>query len=190
MDQGVAAVIAGIAGVIGTGVGGLATAYGARIGAQKSMEAVQVQVREQSEAEHSHWVREQRRQACVELTDALGAFAKSVAASWPLVLEGRAVPHERFEALMSQTDSMLLIRGHTQLWGPQPLTDTAHRLTEVADELRDLIERWQTVTDNGNQDEVRQCQQEWESKVAALKSARADFVIAARLTLAEAPQPS
>lgn len=67
MDQGIAALIAGIAGTAGALGGAVAGAIGAvrgaRAGAETTAEATRQQVRDQAAVEHSHWLRQQRQAA-------------------------------------------------------------------------------------------------------------------------------
>ncbi|MEU6509358.1 hypothetical protein [Streptomyces sp. NPDC046942] len=67
MDQGMAAVVAGLAGMVGAlggaVAGGLAAVRGARLGAETSARALRQQVQDQAATEHAHWLREQRRVA-------------------------------------------------------------------------------------------------------------------------------
>jgi hypothetical protein len=60
MDGGVAAVLAGAVGFVGTALGGLAAVYGAKIGAERNAAALLQQVRRQAESERSQWIRGQR----------------------------------------------------------------------------------------------------------------------------------
>lgn len=60
VDGGLAAILAGAIGVAGTALGGLAAIYGTKIGAEANAAALAQQVRRQTEAERSQWVRGQR----------------------------------------------------------------------------------------------------------------------------------
>lgn len=63
MDQGWAAIWAGIAALVGAGVGGGFAVWGAAIGGRKAVEAARQQVKDQAVTEHGHWLREQRQEA-------------------------------------------------------------------------------------------------------------------------------
>ncbi|MEU0060555.1 hypothetical protein [Streptomyces sp. NPDC006334] len=60
MDGGLAAILAGAIGVAGTSLGGLSANYGTKIGAEANAAALLQQVRRQTEAERSQWVRGRR----------------------------------------------------------------------------------------------------------------------------------
>ncbi|MEV8418269.1 hypothetical protein AB0P45_32450 [Streptomyces niveus] len=74
MDQGIAALIAGLAGAAGglggAVVGGLAAVRGARTTA----DSVRQQVQDQASAEHQHWLRGQRQQAYASYIGVVAAF--------------------------------------------------------------------------------------------------------------------
>ncbi|MFJ8152240.1 hypothetical protein [Streptomyces sp. NPDC094468] len=76
MDQGVAALIAAGFGVLGTAVGGAAAVWGAKIGAERSAQAVKQQVRDQTAAEHAHWLRQQRLEAYERFEDNYSQLAR------------------------------------------------------------------------------------------------------------------
>ncbi|MEV1061762.1 hypothetical protein [Streptomyces sp. NPDC050263] len=185
MDQGIAAVLAGVAGLAGAGIGGLATAYGARIGAQKSMEAVQVQVRKQSEAEHLHWAREQRRQTCIALTDTFGLFARSVVSCNAFIYDRRPLPLEEIDRITAEAQSLVIQRGHVELWGPLPLTEAATALTDAAEELRRSTQQWPAVLDRNHQSEMTRYIREHRSRVRPLKDLRVRFTSVAHRILTE-----
>ncbi|MFE9333799.1 hypothetical protein [Streptomyces sp. NPDC006925] len=75
MDQGIAAALAGIAGLIGAGIGGITAARGARIGAETAARATSLQVRDQATVDHEHWLRGQRLEAYKELLEAYDEYA-------------------------------------------------------------------------------------------------------------------
>ncbi|MFF7240457.1 hypothetical protein [Streptomyces collinus] len=145
MDQGVAAAFAGVVGLVGAALGGLATAYGARIGANKSIEAVTLQVNRQSEVEHLHWLREQRRQACVSFIDAFLTVTKSVAACAQSHTASDDVYSDLLEALSNDHDALLMRREHLELWGPHELVDSARGITSATASMRDVLREWRTT---------------------------------------------
>jgi hypothetical protein len=67
MDQGVAAVWAGLAGLAGAGIGGAAAAWGAWISGRKTVEAAERQAQRAAAAEHQQWQRQARYEAYREL---------------------------------------------------------------------------------------------------------------------------
>ncbi|MET7719057.1 hypothetical protein [Streptomyces sp. NPDC005407] len=78
MDQGVAALIAAGFGVLGTVVGGAAAVWGAKIGAERSAQAVKQQVKDQAAAEHAHWLRQQRLEAYERFDDNYSQLSRLV----------------------------------------------------------------------------------------------------------------
>ncbi|NEB16192.1 hypothetical protein [Streptomyces coelicoflavus] len=186
MDQGIAGVIAGVAGLVGAGIGGLATAYGARIGAQKSMEAVQVQVQRQSTAEHKHWVREQRRQVYTQVADAYADCAKAATRCFERMNERNAIPSDLMESLDSAVDGLTIMRGHIQLWGPPNLEGAVFLLTSEVAALQEEIQRWPAIyttwDDSAMAEHSDRCNEQASRAIEATNS----FLGAARRTLAEA----
>ncbi|MGA4958659.1 hypothetical protein [Streptomyces lavendulocolor] len=140
-----AVVLAALAGLAGAAIGGYATAYGARIGAQKSIEAVGVQVAQQSEAEHSHWVRENRRQACTDTLDAYVACTMSLVYCRAFMREGAELPAELINDASDKTDILTVIQSHLQLWGPERLVTLSGAMAEAAGELLHAIREWPAI---------------------------------------------
>ncbi|MEV3852635.1 hypothetical protein AB0J30_38590 [Streptomyces microflavus] len=75
MDQGLAAVIAGLAGAIGG-------ASGAGLGARATARAMARQVRDQATTEHGQWIRDQRMQAYLTLTQEWDAAHRCLKNIW------------------------------------------------------------------------------------------------------------
>ncbi|MFG2954835.1 hypothetical protein ACGF5O_14015 [Streptomyces sp. NPDC048291] len=78
MDQGIAALIAAGFGLVGAAVGGAAAVWGARIGAERSAQAVKQQVQDQAAVEHAHWIRQQRLEAYEGFEDTYAQLARLV----------------------------------------------------------------------------------------------------------------
>ncbi|WP_406429841.1 hypothetical protein OHA59_30350 [Streptomyces sp. NBC_01589] len=79
MDQGIAALVAAGFGLAGTAVGGAAAVWGAKMGAERSAQAVKQQVQDQAAAEHAHWLRQQRSEAYEQFEDTYNEVARLVA---------------------------------------------------------------------------------------------------------------
>ncbi|MEU1791255.1 hypothetical protein ABZ553_36370 [Streptomyces sparsogenes] len=60
MTEFTTALVAGLIGLVGTVTGAAATAWAAKIGANKNAEAVRGQAQDQATSEHAHWLRQQR----------------------------------------------------------------------------------------------------------------------------------
>lgn len=134
MDQGLAALIAGIAGAAGglggAIAGGLAAARGASIGAEKTATALLRQTQDQGEIEHQHWAREQRRLACTEVMQLYSGVV--VAAATMLgSLRNDVVPSEENRgALLVPSTAFPLACLQVRLWGPPELGRTSTVLGE------------------------------------------------------------
>ncbi|MFD7242443.1 hypothetical protein [Streptomyces massasporeus] len=183
MDQGIAGVIAGIAGLLGAGVGGLATAYGARIGAQKTIEAAQTQVAQQSAAQHRQWLREQRRQACFALVDAFGTFARVAVDCATAVENEQALPEGHREELMDHTEQLVIEGAHMQLWGPPQLVAAIDDMSGEAIEFLALMTRWERIRRTGESPATLQHQEACEDRWTAVKEARDAFMLASQAAL-------
>lgn len=149
MDQGVAGVIAGIAGLVGAGVGGLATAYGARIGAQKTLEAAQTQVERQATAEHAHWVREQRRQVYSAVVELEAAHTIAINGYQVQLERGAAPTTEQLHGLEDRYNRIAEVIACAHLWGPYELATKATLLrSALAEEISSLVD-WCLAIDEG-----------------------------------------
>ncbi|MCT9011627.1 hypothetical protein [Streptomyces rhizosphaerihabitans] len=78
MDEGIAALIAAGFGLVGAGVGGIAAAWGAKVGAERSAQATRQQVQDQAAAEHDLWLRQQRLDAYQNFQDTYGELARLI----------------------------------------------------------------------------------------------------------------
>lgn len=183
MDQGLAGLLAGIAGLIGTGVGGLATAYGARIGADKTLEAAHAQVEAQSDAEHDHWVREQRRQACSDIVDAYGTFMLSLNRVTDQVWDRVQPTDSDLEAVKNDARNFYLAGERLSLWGPdelvarfRPIRTAVEDLHSLAFDSCDVVASADESVMNGHFDACR-------VKADSAKAGRAEFMNTARIIL-------
>ncbi|MFF9329443.1 hypothetical protein ACF1AY_32585 [Streptomyces sp. NPDC014776] len=142
MDQGVAAVIAGVAGLVGAGFGGLATAYGARVGAQKTIEAARAQVVHQSVAEHAHWVRDQRRQVYSDLAKQHAAFTIASLDSKITLVKGHPLPDDMRDRLRGYVKALGELHALAPLWGPDDVVLKATKLSVTAGRKLDALSAW------------------------------------------------
>ncbi|QDQ12029.1 hypothetical protein [Streptomyces spectabilis] len=183
MDQGIAGLAAGIAGLIGAGVGGLATAYGARIGAQKTIEAAQTQVRAQSSVDHQQWVRDQRRQACIAVFDAFGRYVQVASSCGSCVRSARALPGDKMTELFTATRELLLVSGHLELWGPADIVAAAQGITRTAHAQHKLFTRWLAAFASDDADAMNEQASRIDSGWEDLARVRTDFVRAVQTHL-------
>ncbi|MET9759808.1 hypothetical protein ABZ016_12220 [Streptomyces sp. NPDC006372] len=183
MDQGLAGLLAGIAGLIGTGVGGLATAYGARLGAAKTLEAAHAQVEAQSGAEHEHWVREQRRQACSDILDAYGTFMLSFNRVTDSVW-GHVQPADSdFEAVKDDARNFYLAGERLGLWGPDELVARFSPIRGAVEELQSLAFDSYDVVASADAAVISSHYDACRLKGDSAKAARAQFMTVARRAL-------
>ncbi|MCC9686877.1 hypothetical protein [Streptomyces sp. MNU103] len=138
MDEGLAAVIAGVAGTVGALGGGLIAGIAAVRGARATGEAVRQQVRDQAEVEHRQWLRGQRQQAYADTIHALEMFL-SVAGTAIFQEEQRAehMPrvvelHERFAAQCVAVD----------LVGPEEVRGPLSKAVDVSSDFYIALVEW------------------------------------------------
>jgi membrane protease subunit (stomatin/prohibitin family) len=184
MDQGIAAAFAGVAGLVGAGIGGLATAYGARVGAQKALQAVQMQVQQQAAAEHSHWLRDQRRQVCSDITAAWAQVVMPSARCLSRIEQGQAIHDDTLHALGSHIDALADACAPIPLWGPDHLIARTTELREASSDFAIAIARWNDVREAGDQAAINAQQQLCETLKDDFASAHGRFLSAARTVLA------
>lgn len=92
MDQGLAAVWAGIAGLAGAGIGGAGAAWGAWIGGKKTVEAAIQAERSAATAEHQHWQRQQRYdayRAVMALTEEMSRWTQPITVQMVIDISSR-----------------------------------------------------------------------------------------------------
>lgn len=92
MDQGVAAVWAGAAGLVGAGIGGAAAAWGAWVAGEKTVEAAEKQARQSAVAEHHAWQRQARYEAyrtLLGITEEMASWVPPISLRAAVELVGR-----------------------------------------------------------------------------------------------------
>lgn len=184
MDQGIAAFLTGVAGLIGAGIGGLATAYGARIGAQKSIEAVQVQVERQASSEHEHWVRGQRTQICNEIAAAWNPLLQAAMHCTSYIATGRPFTDAERSEVTTTYQTLSAACHQVILWGPNDLAEAANELDDMALALHNLIYEWRHTLTEGDETEITAHRAAIEEATDALSLAFGRYAGTARRTLA------
>ncbi|MFH9988447.1 hypothetical protein [Streptomyces luteogriseus] len=179
MDQGIAGVIAGIAGLVGAGVGGLATAYGARIGAQKTLEAAHAQVERQSTAEHLHWMRDHRRQAYDDVMASYASFLAVMANLVGELLQGRPLPSDGRQRLREHFLALVETSARVDLWGPREAQAHAQALREAAVDVNTALTGWSHALREDRTSDASRCAEDFEAASRAFNEARAALVHAA-----------
>ncbi|MFE3549961.1 hypothetical protein ACFXN2_14925 [Streptomyces kronopolitis] len=132
MDEGTAALIAGVAGMIGALGGAIAGAIGAvrgaRVGAERTAEATRQQVRDQATAEHGHWLRQQRQAAYSSFIAANQATERAAQAA--LVGEpGRRTQWDAdFEAFKQSIEELNDVASQISVLGPDSMIRASGRI--------------------------------------------------------------
>ncbi|MFC8780753.1 hypothetical protein ACFW20_25135 [Streptomyces nigra] len=179
MDQGIAGVIAGIAGLVGAGVGGLATAYGARIGAQKTLEAAYTQVERQSAAEHMHWIRDHRRQVCDDVMASHASFLAVMINSVVELHQSRPLPSDVRQRLWEHFLALVETTARVDLWGPREVQAQAQALRGAAGDVNTALTGWSSALRGEQPSDASRCAEDFEAANGAFNEARAAFVQAA-----------
>lgn len=134
MDQGLAAVWAGAAGLVGAGIGGAAAVWGAAIGGRRTVEAAERQAQRTAVTEHQHWLRQQR----------FDAYQELMTAAEPLTNRGHTVS---WEAGRLGTEKVENAIRRVNLLGPQEVREAAVRLHHPMNQAMAASWSWQDVTD-------------------------------------------
>uniref|UniRef100_A0AAU2A172 Secreted protein n=1 Tax=Streptomyces sp. NBC_00093 TaxID=2975649 RepID=A0AAU2A172_9ACTN len=104
MDEGLAAVVAGMAALAGAGIGGLCAVWGARIGAERAWDSARQQIRDQAAAEHGHWIRERRLEAYVGLLQ-----------EWDQVIGHAKRTMDQIDTILVDDDANILMGDRSEL---------------------------------------------------------------------------
>ncbi|NUH35288.1 hypothetical protein HUF15_00640 [Streptomyces samsunensis] len=140
MDQGWAAVIAGVVGLLGAGIGGYFAKKGAEVGAKTAADALAHQVERQAANELTHWVRQEQRQAHGEVAHAYGALAKTLADCRIAMNDGRNADDLLAQAAEQRSLLHIACSG-TALFGPEAVWAAAQELSQAALETLKAHER-------------------------------------------------
>lgn len=119
MDQGIAAVWAGAAGLFGAAIGGCAAVWGAAIGGKRSVEAAERAARNESSSNFQQWQRQERSEAYREMA-ALGHQVVAVLTA--------PVADEEWRSLQ---DRMMLTVNRVRIAGPPEADTTASALAHA-----------------------------------------------------------
>ncbi|WP_419996989.1 hypothetical protein [Streptomyces boninensis] len=139
MDQGIAAALAGIAGLLGS-IGG--SFVGGLLGGQKTVEAADLQVKGQATLSEEQWLREQRRQNYVALLSAHSDVKDPLLKLANRVRRGGQVQESEFEDLVQRTTALNAAIWNLRLLGPRRVTVAGQlllkELVTVVDGLKKL----------------------------------------------------
>ncbi|MFJ7100505.1 MULTISPECIES: hypothetical protein [Streptomyces] len=139
MDEGTAALIAGLAGTVGAVagavVGAVAAVRGARIGAEKAAETARQQVRDQASIDHEHWLRQQRIEAYSEFLTAYDDSALIAHRTFKKIRDmesGDPRPEDDLDELTATALRLRQVRQRVKLVGPEPIHARAVGLEDAA----------------------------------------------------------
>ncbi|WP_158761681.1 hypothetical protein [Streptomyces sp. NRRL S-146] len=139
MDEGTAALIAGLAGTVGAVagavVGAVAAVRGARIGAEKAAETARQQVQDQASIDHEHWLRQQRIEAYSEFLAAYDESALVATRTSRKIREmepGDPKPEDDLNELTAAALRLRQVRQRVKLVGPELIHARATGLEDAA----------------------------------------------------------
>jgi hypothetical protein len=139
MDEGTAALIAGLAGTVGAVagavVGAVAAVRGARIGAEKAAETARQQVQDQASIDHEHWLRQQRIEAYSEFLTAYDESALIASRTIKKIRDmepGDPKPEDDLNELTATALRLRQVRQRVKLVGPEPIHARAMGLEDAA----------------------------------------------------------
>lgn len=188
MDDGIIALVAAGVGLIGAiggaAIGGAAAARGARIGAETAARATEKQVSDQADADHGHWIRDQRLEAYRAMLLAYEAYIVAASAA-QRVLEGavRELDDAERTALSSAVRAVMSAYFTVRLVGPVAVKDQALQIRMKVDDHVDYMSDWNqaaVAADEGRKEEARTQANLLRPQLARLHS---DFVTAGTATL-------
>ncbi|MFB6568419.1 MULTISPECIES: hypothetical protein [Streptomyces] len=179
MNEMLAALLSGLAGLIGAGVGGWATWRAARHQANAAVTAALEQVNGQARNEETHWIRQERRQLYSKVTTARTEFETALAA-WEDTPEPAHSPLYR-----DAENTLRRLRDachEVATLGPDNVAQAAFKIGAAAGEVMASAIARAAVDAGQNEPETLETAAaigEWKS---VLRIAQADFTRAARST--------
>lgn len=194
MDKGWAALVAGVAALIGTVVSGWYAGRAARQGAERAADAVLRQVVDQGAIEHGHWLRGQRQEAYVEFLAEWDASMAIVGDQWEpafLIMSSQeAEPLRRSREVLAHLDeareTAVTAFERVLLLGPETVDSAAAAMMSA---LSGLCYAAGEMS-RGPQRDAAKMHDGWSSENQAAPDARAAFVGAVRKVLQASPRPS
>lgn len=195
MDEGLAAVIAGLAGAIG-GAGGAA------FGAVATARAMARQVRDQATTEHGQWIRGQRMQAYLTLLQEWDAAHKRLKNIWTRAVEAyyedsinifQGDMVDVCNAFLDQVDEAMAPTAtafeRVAMLGPNEVDDVALELEQALQGLRGVTETRLSLAQGRTTSEAWSWEP-WNESDSAAAGARQAFVERVRHVLDIPPMPA
>ncbi|MEU5929318.1 hypothetical protein ABZ817_38335 [Streptomyces antimycoticus] len=183
MDQGWAAVIAGVVGLggsaVGAWVGGHFAKKGAEVGAKTAADALAQQVERQAANELAHWVRQEQRQVYGEITHVYGVLAKTLTDCRIALNDGRSADDLLAQAAEQRSLLHIACSG-TALFGPEGVWAAAQELSQAALETLKAHERLAFHSQGGGSASLLEVTEEMRASRTAVSGSLAAFSTACR----------
>lgn len=147
MDQGWAAVVAGVVGLVGAiggaAVGGIAAIWGAR-----------QQVRDQADRDHRRWIREERQKAYAQVLEAFtayGSYAELVTVKlWKASGDAAdPLPESDWDQLVQVSLGVQMACSKLGLFGPDVILQAGNTLRHTCGNLTGILHTWREALQSG-----------------------------------------
>ncbi|MEU3990072.1 hypothetical protein AB0F24_17145 [Streptomyces platensis] len=193
MDEGWAALAAGVAALVGAVAGGWYAGRAAKQGAEKAAEAVLRQVVDQGAIEHGHWLRGQRQEAYVAFLAAWDASMARIETQGELsflIMTGKKAEPSRHSndarvRLNEAREAAVSVYERVLILGPEPAEVTAAAMMNALRRLCSTVNEM-----SGPQRDAVWIHDTWSSKNRAAPGARVEFIRSVREALQAPPRPS
>ncbi|MGW6897218.1 hypothetical protein ACWGF2_11305 [Streptomyces sp. NPDC054919] len=188
MDQGMAAVLAGIGALVGALVGAVASFRGAKVGAERALEAVKVQVERQALAEHAHWAREHRRTTLIDVLSNAADMTQVLHQMERLCGRNEGIPTQLSATMPEHITQMGQNVVHLSVWGPDDGVEACNELLDAINHQYEAALRWSRAvrTDSDTESAQRAYRQADEARIGAY----ARFAFIAKVALRDGVEAS
>lgn len=194
MDQGIVALATAGVGLIGAiggaAIGGLAAARGARIGAETAARATARQVQDQAAAEHLHWLRERRLEACRDYLALYDEYARA-AGTYSRLLDGDqgSIGASELGNMGPATSALLKAYFQIRLLGPDALRQAALQIQRVQQDHFDAMLEWRSAFLAEDDQAVTETRARQEALRSQLVEAHDAFLTAVNRSIAAVAEP-
>ncbi|MEU3993650.1 hypothetical protein AB0F24_35840 [Streptomyces platensis] len=194
MDQGLVALATagvGLVGAIGgAAIGGIAAARGARVGAETAARATARQVRDQAAADHAHWLRERRLEACRDFLGAYDEYAGAATAFAKLLqgnLDGSGTPEPvtLHPSILALNRTYFLIR----IVGSEEVRQAAKQVQHTQVEHAETLYAWRRAYLSQDDRDVADAVERHGTRLDQLSRAYGEFVAATNRAVATPVEP-
>lgn len=195
MDEGWAAVAAGVSALVGAVASGWYTGRSAKQGAEKAAAAVLKQVTDQGAVEHGHWLRGQRQEAYLEFLSEWDASVKRLDRMWEQAVLLSTSRRQSTDAsvidLKGEADetSAAVTRAFERvaMLGPENVETSATLLQERVAELAHCVGTLAHPASRRRRDQITDL---WFAARRTTNVMRPDFLAAVRGVLQSPPRPA